>query len=141
MTLPGEGAKVSERRIQPDGTSGYFAMTNDAIGLSVSFFIEPALKCRFRRECRDMVLKAGFASLGKVEKITPSEIGDVSVVEFFVPEFRGMPVQQQHLFAEFVVQGYWVDMHVSKALYKPEDRERFERLVKGISFQPKMISN
>lgn len=74
-------------------------------------------------------------------KITPSEIGEVSVVECFVPEARGVPVRQQHLFAEFVVKGYWVDMHVSKVLYKPEDREQIERLVKGVSFHSKAISD
>jgi hypothetical protein len=137
MKVPGEGAKVAERTIKPDGRSGYFLLRNDASGLNVSFFIEPARKCTSSRECRDMVQKAGFAHLGRAEKITPSEIGDISVVECFVPDFRGMPVQQQHLFAEFVVQGYWVDMHVSKVLYTPADRERFEQLVKGISFRSK----
>ncbi len=137
LTLPGEGAKVNVRKINADGTSGYFFVTNDATGLNVSFFIEPAQKCKSSRECRDMVQKAGFAHLGRAEKITPSEIGDISVVECLVPEARGMAVQQQNLFAEFVVQGYWVDMHVSKVLYTPADRERFEQLVKGISFRSK----
>jgi hypothetical protein len=141
LTLPKDGMRTIERKVAPDGTSGYFLLADEGTGVNVSFTIEPALKCRSSRECRDMVQNAGFASLGKVEKITPSEIGDVSVVEFFVPEFRGLPVQQQHLFAEFVVQGYWVDMHASKALYKPEDRARFERPVTGISFQPKMTGN
>jgi len=141
LTVPGEGAKVVERKIKPDGNSGYFLLTNDGTGLNVSFFIEPARKCQSSRECRDMVQKAGFPALGKVEKVTPSEIGEVSVVECFVPEARGVPVNQHHLFAEFVVRGYWVDMHVSKVLYTPQDRERIERLVKAISFQAKEISN
>lgn len=141
LTLPRDGTKVIERKVTPDGNSGYFLLRDEGTGLNVSFFIEPARKCRSSRECRDMVQKAGFAHMGRVEKITWSEIGEVSVVECFVPEALGMPVKQQHLFAEFVEKGYWVDMHVSKALYKPEDREQFERLVKGVSFQSKAIGD
>ena len=137
LTLPGEGFEMREHQIKPDGSSGYFFMTNETTGLNVSFFIEPAQKCKSSRECRDMVQRAGFAHVGKVENIRASEVGDVSTVECFVPEAKGMPLKQQHLFAEFVVQGYWVDMHISKVRYTAEDHEGFEQLVKGTSFVPK----
>jgi hypothetical protein len=41
------------------------------------------------------------------------------------------------LYAEFVVDGFWVDFHISKVLYKPEEHELFEQLVKAIKFEPK----
>ena len=141
LTVPGDGAKVVERKLKPGGNSGTFLLTNDGTGLTVSFSIEPAQKCLSSRECRDLVQKSGFPGLGRVEKVTPSEIGEVSVVECFVPEARGVTVNQHHLFAEFVVRGFWVDMHVSKVLSTPQDRERIERLVKAVSFQAKEISN
>lgn len=137
LTVPGEGMTVREQKVKPDGTSGYFYMTGGSTGLNVSFFIEPASKCSSSRDCRDMVQKAGFAHIGKVENIVASQIGDVSVVECFLPEFKGIALRQQHLFAEFVLQGYWVDMHVSKAGFAPTDRQQFESLVSAISFAPK----
>ena len=137
LMLPGDGVTVREQRITPDGGSGYFFLTDDTNGINISFFIEPAQNCKSSQECRDMVQKAGFAHLGKAENIVPSEIGDVSVVECFVPEFKGIAVKQQNLFAEFVVQGYWVDLHISKVQYAKADHERFEQLVKGITFVPK----
>jgi len=32
---------------------------------------------------------------------------------------------------------FWVDLHISKVLYKPEEHELFELLVKAIRFEPK----
>jgi hypothetical protein len=57
-----------------------------------------------------------------------SEIGDVSYFEFFMPSFRCVPVKRQNMYAEFVTDGFRVDMHISKALYKPEEHELFERV-------------
>jgi hypothetical protein len=48
-----------------------------------------------------------------------------------------MPVKQQNMYAEFVVDGYWVDLHISKVLYEPKDHVLFEELVKSIKFEPK----
>jgi hypothetical protein len=61
----------------------------------------------------------------------------VSVLELMVPKFRGMDVRQQNVYAEFVVDGFWVDMHISKVLYKPEEHQLFERIIKAVKFEPK----
>jgi hypothetical protein len=37
----------------------------------------------------------------------------------------------------FVVEGYWVDLHLSKVLYQDRDRPLFERMVKSVRFEPK----
>ena len=137
LVLPKGGFDMQPAKISPDGKQGSFSASDKAAGLNVSFFVEPASKCHSSRECRDMVQKAGFARMGTVENISASELGDVSIVECFVPEFKGAPVKQQHLFAEFVVQGYWVDMHVSKVLYKQADRALLEALVRSVSFSPR----
>jgi hypothetical protein len=123
--------------ISPDGRKGYLMASDKRSGLNVSFFVEPAEKCKSSRECRDMVQNLGFGRLGAVENVAAFEIGDVSVVECFVAEFKGMPVKQQNLFAEFVAQEYWVDMHVSKVNDTEEDCELFERLVKTVTFVSK----
>jgi hypothetical protein len=46
------------------------------------------------------------------------EIGEVSFFEFLIPSFRDMPIQQQHMYAQLVVDEFWVDMHISKASYQ-----------------------
>ena len=84
-----------------------------------------------------MVWKAGNPSWENPQQVVQSEIDGVSYFEFLMPTFRGEPIKQQNMYAEFVRNGYWVDLHISKVLYQPEDHALFERLVKSIRFEPK----
>jgi hypothetical protein len=137
LTLPGDHLVVKDRKVKPDGQYGYFLLSDEKNKLTVSAYIEPAVNCKSSRECRDMVWKAGNPTWENPQNLVLSEIGDVSYFEFLMPTFQGVPVRQQHLYAQFVVEGYWVDLHVSKPLYEPREHELFERLVKSVKFEPK----
>ena len=137
LTFPKADFEMESSAVSPDGRKGHLMASDKRSGLNVSFFVEPAEKCKSSRECRDMVQNVGLARLGTVENVAAFEIDDVSVVECFVAEFKGMPVKQQNLFAEFVAQGYWVDMHVSKVNSTEEDCGLLERLVKTVAFVSK----
>ena len=112
-------------------------MTDDKTHLNVSFFIEPAIQCKDSKACRDMVWKIGNPAWENPQNLVLSEIGDVSYFEFLIQSFRGQPLRQQNMYAEFVVDDFWVDLHIAKVLYKSADHELFEQLVKSIKFAPK----
>jgi hypothetical protein len=137
LTLPGDHLVVRDRKVKPDGRYGYFLLSDEKNKLTVSAYIEPAVKCRSSRECRDMVWEAGNPTWEDPQNLVLSEIGGVSYFEFLMPTFQGVPVRQQHMYAQFVVEGYWVDLHVSKPLYEPREHELFERLVKSVRFEAK----
>jgi hypothetical protein len=88
-----------------------------------------------------MVWKAGNPSWVNPQNVVQAEIGNVSFFEFLIPSFQGMPIQQQNMYAEFVVNGFWVDLHISKVLYKPDEHGLFDRIIKSIKFEPKSKSN
>lgn len=140
MTLPADDFELKQKNIKPDGRSGYFYIVDDQKHLNVSFFIEPVGGCKDSKSCRDMVWKAGNPAWETPQNVVLSEIGDVSFFEFLLPTFRGQPIQQQNMYAQFVIDGFWVDVHISKVLYKPDEHELFERLVKSIKFEPKKNS-
>lgn len=50
---------------------------------------------------------------------------------------QGVPLQQQHMYAQFVVDGFWVDLHISKTQYKAEEHVLFLDRVKSIKFEAK----
>lgn len=137
FTLPKSGLVIQQRQAKPDGRSAYFLLIDEKKKLNISFFIEPVEDCRDSKACRDMVWKLGNPSWENPQKVVQSEIGDVSYVEFFMPSFKSVPVKQQNMYAEFVKDGYWIDLHISKVLYKPEEHELFERLIKSIKFESK----
>jgi hypothetical protein len=137
LTLPGDNLAIEDQQIKPDGQHGYFLITDSKNDMTISLFIEPAVKCKNSKECRDMVWKLGNPSWENPQKVVLSEIGDVSFVEFFMASYRSMPVKQQNMYVELVVDGFWVDLHMSKTLYTEKEHELFERLVKSIKFEPK----
>jgi hypothetical protein len=137
LTLPAGDFKVAQQEVKPDGASGYFYLTGENSHLNVSFFIEPASECKDSKACRDMVWNAGNPMWENPQNVVSSQIGEVSYFEFFMPIFRGQPFQQHNMYAEFVVDGFWVDFHISKVLYKPDEHKLFEDLVGAIKFEPK----
>lgn len=137
LTFPKENLKVQQRQVKPDGRYGYFLMHDDKNKLNISLFIEPVVDCKDSKACRDMVWKAGNPSWENPQNVVMSELGGASCFEFLIPSFKGQPVRQQNLYAEFVVDEFWVDLHISKVLYQPNEHELFERVVKSIRFEPK----
>lgn len=128
---------IRDQQIKHDNKSGYFLLENEKDGLTVSLFIEPAVKCKTSAECRDFVRKTGNPAWGKVQDVVQSKIGDVSYFEFFRPTVENQPLQVFDMYAEFVENGYWVDLHLSKVQYKKEDHSLFENFVKSVRFVSK----
>jgi len=134
VSLDGKNLDFKNQQLKPDNKSGYFLMFNQKEGMTVSLFIEPAVKCKTSAECRDFVWKTGNPKWGKVQDVVHSKIGDVSYFEFFRPTVQNQPLEMFDMYAEFVEDGYWVDLHISKVQYKKEDHLLFENLVKSVRF-------
>jgi hypothetical protein len=139
LSLPKTGMMLHEQKSKPDGSGVYYSFSDEQNQLMISFFIEPVKECKDSKSCRDMVLKAGNPGWENPQGMVQAEIGDVSYFEFFIPSFQGVPLKQQNMYAEFVKDGYWVDLHISKILYEPQDHELFERVVKSVKFEAKTV--
>src|SRR5262245_8012067 len=135
--LSGEALVLQIQKIEPDGSRGYFMLADEKAQMQASLFIEPVNKCKTSKECRDMLWKLGNPGWQKPQNVKMSEIGEISILELLVPESQGRPIRQQNMYAEFVVEGYWVDLHISKVLYQDQDWGLFERMVKSVRFEPK----
>jgi tetratricopeptide (TPR) repeat protein len=137
LTVPAEGFRVSQNRRSSDGKEAYFLFSNEKTGITASIYIEPAVKCTDSPSCRDFVRRAQLAQTQGAENVSSAEIGTTSVFEYFLPSFQGIPVRQHNMFAEFVQDGVWVDLHISKAAYTEGDRPLFEGLVRSVTFEKK----
>lgn len=137
LTLPREGLVMDNQKLKPDGRYGYFLLQDNKNKMTISLFIEPVDKCKTSKECRDMVLKLGNPSWENPQNFVTGEIGEVSYFKFFMPSYKGMPIKQQHMYAQFVVEQFWVDLHISKTLYKPDEHQLFVDRVKSVKFEPK----
>lgn len=141
MRINGQELDLTGVQAKPDRRSAYFMMVSEKTKLNVSVFIEPVGKCKTNEECRDFVLESGNPKWGKIQQLEKSRQGEFSYFEFFRPEVDGQPVGVQDLYAEYVAQGYWVDLHISKVQYKPEDHKLFDDVLRSVVFLPKPVAS
>ena len=137
LTIPADNFQLSEKQMRDDGHGIYFYLTDEKQEINLSMFIEPVKNCTDSKSCRDFIWKTGNPEWIDPQNVVQSEIGGVSVLELMIPKFQGMNIRQQNVYAEFVQDGFWVDMHISKVLYKPEEHQLFERIIKSVKFEPK----
>jgi len=137
MRILGNGLDIANVQAKPDEASAYFMMTSESSKLNVSVFIEPVDKCKSGDGCRDYVLGLGNPKWGKFEQLSKGRIKDFSYFEFYRPEVDGQPVKMLDMYAEYVSEGYWIDLHISKALYTKEDHALFEKVVNSVVFIPR----
>ena len=137
LTVLKDDLVVEKSEVRPDDLYGYVSMRGVKKNIVLSLFIEPVSKCKDSKSCRDMLWKGGNPAWENPRNVVLSEIGDVSCLELLVPSFRGVPVRQQNMYAEFVQDDFWVDLHISKILYKPDEHEMLERIVRSVKFEPK----
>ena len=137
LTLPADNFQIARKQVKQDGNGVYFHLVDEKQELNVSLFIEPATRCKDSKSCSEMIWKAGNPTWVNLKNVVHSQIGEVSIFEFLLPSYQGMEIRQQNMYAQFVVDGFWVDLHISKVLYEPEERKLFERIVKSVKFEPK----
>ena len=134
LRLLGNDLDITNVQAKPDNASAYFMMTSESTKLNVSVFIEPVDNCKTGEECRDYTLGLGNPAWGKYEQLSKGKLKDFSYFEFYRPEVQNRPVKMLDMYAEYVSQGYWVDIHISKVLYTKEDHALFEKVVNSVSF-------
>ena len=137
MRIVGNDLDITKAQAKPDSASAYFMMTSDSSKLDVSVFIEPIDKCKSGEECRDYVLGLGNPAWGKFEQLEKGKLKDFSYFQFYRPAVQNRPLKMLDMYAEFVSQGYWVDLHISKVLYTPADHALFEKVINSIAFVSK----
>lgn len=137
IVIDGKPLDISDHKVKPDHKSAYFLMSPAGDGLNISLYIEPVDKCKTAVECRDFVLNTGNPAWGKYQDLAKADIGDFSYFEFYRPVAMNQPLKMFDMYAQYVSNGYWVDLHLSKAEYKKTDHVLFENLIKSIKFVPK----
>jgi tetratricopeptide (TPR) repeat protein len=77
---------------------------------------------------RDAAAKSGY----KLEQLRSYQRGDVYVVEYLIPDFRGQPVHQKNVFGYAVTGGMGFDFHISKISYAAADDKLLGPLLDSI---------
>jgi tetratricopeptide (TPR) repeat protein len=134
VDLPGfeitqNGAKQGGRR--------YLVGSNEKTGVVFSVTLERVQKPPDPAECREFLDGRGrnAASEWGARNVKRSEASSMAVLEYVIPEDHGVPLQQGNLFACTVKEDVFVDFHLSKVEYKPENRKLFDAILQTVHFQ------
>jgi tetratricopeptide (TPR) repeat protein len=126
---------VEQEQLRGDGEGRMIMAGIKDKGYIVSIFLEPIPHGESAAQLRDMA--AADISKGsrlKVSDFKTSEYGKIPTLEYMIKEFEGQPVNQKNLNAYFVNAGYWVDVHLSKTLFRPGDEKLFYAVLDTVRF-------
>jgi tetratricopeptide (TPR) repeat protein len=134
------GFNVKTNGVQTDGRA-YLTAKNPSLHLVLSVFLEKASRqatddgCKKNQKSR-LAQNADY----KREKVETREAAGMEIVEFTIPEFHGAPVQQRNLFACLPKEDVYVDIHLSKVLFKSQEEELFNSVLNSAHFVDKSTS-
>jgi tetratricopeptide (TPR) repeat protein len=138
MEAPGFVTKANE--IQRDGRR-YFLAQNDKTHLIASVFLEsmkgPAAPGECKRSLEDKVKRNASLTLNGLKGVAYRDSQGMEILEFSMPEVNGVPANQKNIFGCLIKDGVFVDIHVSKVLFKAADQPAFDALMQSFHFVAK----
>lgn len=133
VNAPGFAVKANETK--PDGRQ-YLLATNGSTGMVLSVTLERAPKAD-AKTCPDFLHKrvAGLSGLG-LSDVRYSTVGTLAVAEYLIAGSKEMPLQQKNLVACTAKDDVYVDIHFSKAQFRPGQEALFTSLLDKITLGP-----
>jgi len=131
------GFDVVQERTAPDNQAAYFMATNESTGVAASAFLETIPDMKTAQACREFYWsKASKSPLTKTD-IRLFDMGQAALVEWTVPEFNGVKVQQKNINAYMAYKGACIDLHLSKAPFQAADQKLFDHILHSVIYRSK----
>ena len=134
LKINSPGFNIDSGGMRPDGLATQAMATNKSTGLVMSVFIEPAVMEGDSRAVRDYQFKGLKESPFMDDDVVFTEDGDVALLEYFISEYQGVELNQRHVNAYYVKDGFWIDIHLSKVKYTDADKKLFDDVLASVEF-------
>ncbi|MGO9440633.1 MAG: tetratricopeptide repeat protein [Terriglobales bacterium] len=131
INSPGFVAKVNG--MQKDGRQ-YLMATNDKTGMNLSVSLERSSHTADANSCSGFLRKRveSLSGLG-LQDVKYLTVGGMAAAEYLVPEAQGYKLRQNHLVACTAKEDVYVDVHLSKTHFKPEEEPLFTLLMNSVT--------
>jgi len=135
LTAPGYTLRNNE--IQPDGRR-YFLAEDKKNRALVSVYLEAGNGPATPEECkRSLEDRAKRDSPLERKHIEYREISGMETIAYTIPEVDGVPVNQRNVFACLTKDEVYVNIHLSKVLFKAADQPLFDAVLQSVVITPK----
>ena len=143
LEMDGPGFAVRVDEIKPDGRR-YFVAENPKSQVVVSVFLEASKGVVQKEECQQSlegkVKRNASLSSSPLKGVAYRQNGDMLILEYTLADMDGTSMNQKNVFACIPKADGYVDLHVSKVLFKESDRPAFDALLQSVLFVPKQAS-
>lgn len=129
MDLPGFAVKTVETK--PDGRR-YMVAENETTHVVVSLTLETTRSGAHVSSCRESLEGKTKNTEVQIRDARFSRLGEVDVLWYMVPEFRGQPIKQESLFACQFYDNTYIDLHLSKVNFTEADEPLFADLLQSM---------
>lgn len=137
MRLRAKGFVIQEDRVKADKMGGRIVAANEEVGMTLSIFFEKVNQRGTSLDCRRYYWNLAQESPVKKEEVKMREQGQMAIVEYLVKDIEGIPIHQKNFNAYMVRDNVWIDIHLSKIKFKPEDEALFNAILKSVKFREK----
>jgi hypothetical protein len=132
---------VKQNELQSDGRA-YLLAENQKTNVTLSVYLERVPGTANETDCDDtqkqrLDQKVEF----KRDMVVTKKLAGMTIVEYTIPEFNGVPVQQRNLFACLPKDDVYVDIHLSKVSFKSQDEKLFSDILDSAHFIQKSSSS
>jgi tetratricopeptide (TPR) repeat protein len=67
-----------------------------------------------------------------IKDVKASEVGSMAVIEYLLPKVQGVPLQQKNFIGCAAKDDIYIDLHLSKVLFKPADESLFNDILNHV---------
>ena len=128
---------IKNSELQPDGRA-YLLAENQKTNVTLSVTLERVSGAATEADCdENQKQRLNEKVEYKREMVVTKKSSGMTILEFTIPEFQGVPVQQRNLFACLPKDDVYVDIHLSKVTFKPQDEKLFADVLDSAHFVPK----
>lgn len=127
------GFEIESKEMAPSGNSIEVFASNKDTGVLLSAFLlkEPAKGDS--TACREYYWNKVKQTPGKKVNTKMYEIGEMAIVEYVIPEFGGIPLNQKHLNAYLAREDKCINIHLSKINFETKDDVLFKSILNQIN--------
>ena len=125
---------VKSNELQPDGRA-YLLAENQKTNVTLSVYLERVSGAATEMDCDESQKQRLDEKVEyKREMVATKKSAGMTIVEFTIAEFQGVPVQQRNLFACLPKDDVYADIHLSKVTFKPQDEKLFSDVLGSAHF-------
>jgi hypothetical protein len=131
------GPTTPETHVRPDGKEVQLRAFGRPDNLNITAFLQQVTFPASAEKCRDEWWPDTKKGPFQRDNLHETVVKDgIARVEFIVPEFQGVKVQQKNIHAYLGGRDLCAEIHLSKVGYKPDDQKLFEDFLASVRLLP-----